>query len=144
MKQAWTESTRTRPTWDEYFMSIAKLSSERSSCDRLHVGCVLAKDNRCISMGYNGFLAGLPHTSIVRHNHEQATVHAEQNAITDSAKRGVSIDGATAYITHYPCLVCAKLLTSSGIAKIVYENDYNNDPLVAQILEGHVEILKRV
>ena len=78
-----------RIDWNQYFMSIALLASVRSSCDRLHVGCVLTKNNRIISTGYNGFLKGFPHKSIVRNNHEQATVHAEQNAITDGAQRSV-------------------------------------------------------
>lgn len=68
-------------------------------------------------MGYNGFLAGTDHQSIVRNGHEQATIHAEINAITDAAKRGVSIDEAVAYITHYPCLNCFKALASSGIKR---------------------------
>ncbi len=79
-----------RPTWDEYFKSIVQVCATRSSCNRLHVGCLLVKDNRIISQGYNGFLPGCPHESIVRNNHEQATLHAEQNALMDCAKRGVS------------------------------------------------------
>ena len=94
-------------SWDEYFMSTALLVSCRSACNRLHVGCVLVKDNRIISAGYNGFLPGAPHESIVVNNHEIATVHAEQNAITDCANRGVSVKDAKAYITHYPCINCA-------------------------------------
>ena len=84
-------------------------------------------------MGYNGFLAGTDHTSIVRWGHEQATIHAEINAITDAAKRGVSIDGAVAYITHYPCINCFKALASSGIKKIYYSIDYKNDPIVEDL-----------
>ena len=121
-----------RLSWDEYFISSALLMSSRSSCHRLHVGCVLVKDNRIISAGYNGFLAGLPHESCVVNNHEQNTVHAEQNAISDCAKRGVSTDGATAYITHYPCINCAKILLASGISEIKYINDHNNDELVEE------------
>lgn len=124
-----------RISWDEYFMSISFLASSRSSCRRLHVGCVLVEDNRVISMGYNGFLQNCPHNSIIFNNHEQATVHAEQNAITDAAKRGVSLKDATAYITHYPCLTCSKLLYSSGINHIVYCYDYNNDPLVEKVMQ---------
>jgi dCMP deaminase len=97
---------------------------------RLQVGCILVKDNRIISQGYNGFLPGTPHKSIVIDNHEEATVHAEQNAITDCAKRGVSCDNSDAYITHYPCINCMKLLCASGIANIYYINDYNNNELV--------------
>ena len=76
-----------RPSWDEYFKKICLVTKERSSCHRLHVGCILVKENRIISQGYNGFLPGCPHKSIVRNNHEQSTVHAEQNAICDCAKR---------------------------------------------------------
>ena len=94
------------------------------------------KDNRLISMGYNGFLAGTEHRSIVRYGHEQATIHAEINAITDAAKRGVSIDSAEAYITHYPCLNCFKALASSGIKKIYYEIDYKNDSILEELGYG--------
>jgi Deoxycytidylate deaminase len=88
------------------------------------------RDNRIIAQGYNGFLPGCPHDSIVRDNHEQATVHAEQNAICDCAKRGVSCDDATVYITHYPCLICSRLLFASGISKIYYIHEYKKDELV--------------
>lgn len=127
-----------RPNWDDYFMATALLISSRSNCGRLHVGCVLVSNgeykHRVIAAGYNGFVAGAPHRSRVRDDHEQATIHAEQNAITDAAKRGVSILGSTAYVTHYPCLQCAKLLVSAGIKEIKYHFDYNNDPLVAELL----------
>ena len=85
-----------RLEWDEYFMSVAYLITARSTCHRLQVGCVIVKDNRILSSGYNGFLPKAPHKSFVRNNHEQATVHAEQNAIADCAKRGASCDGCTA------------------------------------------------
>lgn len=119
-----------RPNWDDYFKKIALVTAERSSCERLHVGCVLVKENRIISQGYNGFLPGCPHKSIVRENHEQATVHAEQNAIADCAKRGVNCLDSIAYITHYPCIICARILFASGIKEIKYINDYHNDELV--------------
>lgn len=120
-----------RPNWDSYFKQICEVTRSRSPCHRLQVGCLLVKDNRIISQGYNGFLPGCPHQSVVRNNHEQATVHAEQNAICDCAKRGVSCEGATAYITHYPCIICCRLLLASGIRKIKYMEDYKNDELVA-------------
>ena len=119
-----------RPTWDEYFTKIILATKERSACDRLKVGCILVKDNRIISQGYNGFLPGCPHKSIVRDKHEQATIHAEQNALMDCAQRGASCDGCTAYITHYPCLICARLLFAAGIQKIKYIENYKNDELV--------------
>jgi dCMP deaminase len=124
-----------RPNWDEYFKKITLVTADRSPCERLHVGCVLVKDNRIISQGYNGFLPGCPHKSIVRDNHEQATVHAEQNAIADCAKRGVNCIDSIAYITHYPCIICARILFASGIKEIKYINDYHNDELVSILSE---------
>ena len=109
-----------RLTWDEYFSKIMRVTAERSPCERLQVGCLLVKENRIISQGYNGFLPGCPHESIVREGHEQATLHAEQNALMDCAKRGVSCEGCTAYITHYPCIICTRLLLAGGIKKINY------------------------
>jgi dCMP deaminase len=119
-----------RPDWNTYFKEIVEVTSMRSPCERMKVGCLLVKDNRIISQGYNGFLPGCPHTSIVRNNHEQATIHAEQNSICDCAKRGVSTIDCIAYITHYPCIICTRLLLASGISKIYYINDYKNDELV--------------
>lgn len=134
---ALVKERRVRPSWDTYFMSTALLMSLRSSCDRLQVGCVLVSGaehpNRIIAAGYNGFLPGAPHESCVRDGHEQATVHAEQNAIADAARRGISIAGATAYITHFPCINCAKMLASAGIAAVRYHEAYRNDPLVEKL-----------
>ena len=119
-----------RLTWDEYFAKIVSATAERSPCERLQVGCLLVKDNRIISQGYNGFLPSCPHESIVRDNHEQATLHAEQNALMDCAKRGVSCKDSTAYITHYPCIICCRLLLAAEIGEIKYISDYKNDDLV--------------
>ena len=119
-----------RPTWDEYFKKIVLVTRDRSPCKRLQVGCLLVKDNRIVSQGYNGFLPGCPHTSIVRDDHEQAVLHAEQNALTDCAKRGVCCQDATAYITHYPCVICCRLLLAAGIKEIKYLENYKNDDLV--------------
>jgi dCMP deaminase len=102
----------TRPSWDEYFMATAVLMSTRSPCERLHVGCVIVsggdRRNRLVAAGYNGFLPGTPHASRVRDGHEQATVHAEQNAVADAARRGSAVEGCVAYVTHFPCINCAK------------------------------------
>lgn len=119
-----------RPSWDEYFKEIVQVTAKRSPCDRLQVGCLLVKDNRIVSQGYNGFLPGCEHQSIMRDGHEQATVHAEQNAISDCARRGVSCENCTAYITHYPCIICCRIILAAGIKKIKYINDYRNDDLV--------------
>jgi len=124
-----------RLTFDEMFKNILLATAHRSPCHRLQVGCVIVKDKRIISQGYNGFLPGAAHKSVVRNNHEQATVHAEQNAICDCAKRGVSCEGATAYITHYPCIICTRLLLASGIKDIKYLEDYKNDELVKVFTE---------
>ncbi len=130
-----------RPGWNEYFKEIVQVTAKRSPCERLYVGCILVKDNRIVSQGYNGFLPGCEHKSIVRDGHEQSTVHAEQNALCDCAKRGVSCEGSTAYITHYPCIICTRLLLASGIKKIKYILDYKNDPLVPYFCEQlNVEI----
>jgi dCMP deaminase len=127
----------TRPSWDEYFMAFAQLAATRSPCERLHVGCAIVSPersgNRIIALGYNGFLPGIPHTPCMRDDHEIASVHAEQNAIGDAARRGVSVEGAIAYITHHPCIHCAKALLCSGIAAVKYYEDYRNDPLVEQL-----------
>ncbi len=120
-----------RPGWNEYFKEMVQVTSNRSPCERLHVGCLFVKDNRIVAAGYNGFLPGCEHKSIVRDNHEQATVHAEQNAVADCAKRGVSCSGATAYVTHYPCIICTRLMLASGISEIKYISDYKNDELVS-------------
>lgn len=122
-----------RPTWNDYFKNLVILTSTRSPCQRLQVGCLLVKENRIISQGYNGFLPGCPHHSIIKNNHEQATVHAEQNAVSDCAKRGVSCNDCDAYITHYPCINCMKILCASGIKQIYYIDDYNNDENVDKL-----------
>lgn len=126
-----------RPSWNEYYKQLVEITAKRSPCKKLHVGCILVKDNRIISQGYNGYLPGAPHKQVIRNDHEVATVHAEQNALCDCAKRGASCNEAFAYITHYPCLNCMKLLVASGIKKIYYINNYNNDEFCQKISEEH-------
>ena len=127
--------------WDEYFISTALLISSRSSCERLKVGCVIVKDNRIISSGYNGHLPGESHISIVVNNHEQATIHAECNAIADCANRGVSCKDSTIYVTHHPCINCFKVIAAAGIKCIKYLNDYKNDKNIYK-LSKNIKILK--
>ena len=134
----------TRPTWDEYFKEIVQITATRSPCERLHVGCLLVRDNRIISQGYNGFLPGLNHRSIVRDGHEQATVHAEQNCIADCASRGVSCNGCTVYVTHYPCIICCRLLLAAGCREIKYINDYRNDELVSYFVSEAGATIKKI
>lgn len=130
-----------KPSWNEYFMMLAMLASKRSSCERQHVGCVIVKNNRVISTGYNGHIKGTPHTSKIIDGHEQMTIHAEANAIADSASRGVNIEGSTAYITHYPCINCAKLLIASDVKKIIYKKLYKPNDLCEELYKlSKVEI----
>ena len=137
-----------RPSWDEYFMATAVLMSTRSNCERLHVGCVIvtggeSHKNRVVAAGYNGYLPGTPHVTQVRDGHEQATVHAEQNAVADAARRGSAVEGCVAYVTHFPCINCAKIMAAAGIAEVRYRLDYMNDPLVTPLLaEAGVKVLQ--
>jgi len=136
--EAMTNSWPNRPSWDVYFMATALLMASRSSCIRLKVGCVIvsggSQKNRIIAAGYNGFLPGVAHKSRLRDGHEQATVHAEQNAVSDAARRGVPLEGSTTYVTHFPCINCAKILAAAGISCIKYHSVYRNDVLVNDIL----------
>ena len=132
---------------DEYFMATAFLIATRSACQRLNAGCVIVSKgihkNRIIAAGYNGFLPGAPHISRIDNDHEQSTVHAEQNATSDAARRGVSLSGSTAYVTHFPCIVCAKLLVAAGISVIKFHFDYKNSTMVDEIFkENGIECIK--
>tara|TARA_B100001057_G_C22464460_1_gene800179 strand:- start:271 stop:729 length:459 start_codon:yes stop_codon:yes gene_type:complete len=130
-----------RPSWNNYFKELVKLTSTRSSCERLNVGCLFVKDNRIIAQGYNGYISGCEHKMIIKDNHNIATIHAEQNTIADCAKRGVSSNGCKAYITHYPCYNCMKLMVSCGICEINYIDDYKNDDLVMLLAnEANIKI----
>jgi dCMP deaminase len=126
-------SNQIRLDWDEYFMSIAVLASQRSPCKRLNVGSVIVKNNRLVSMGYNGYIPGAPHISRVQDNHEQSIIHSEINAITDCAKRGASLEDAKIYVTHYPCINCFRSIAACGIKEIIFLNDYNNNPIVQEL-----------
>lgn len=128
-----TKNNSERLNWDEYFMSIALLASQRSPCTRLHVGSVIVKNNRLVSMGYNGFIPGAPHISRVKDNHEQSIIHSEINAITDCAKRGTSLEGSKIYVTHFPCINCFRSIAACGIKEIIYLEEYKNDQIVEDL-----------
>ncbi len=118
--------------WHDYFMRMAVEASTLATCDRLRVGCILVKDRRIISTGFNGSLSGQPHCDDVGHllNKEGRcirTVHAEQNALLDCARRGVACDGAIVYCTHEPCENCTKSLVQAGIRKIYFKHPYPNE-----------------
>lgn len=133
-----TEEKHIRPTWDEYFMEVCHAVAKRATCDRGLSGCVIAKDKQILVTGYVGSPKGLPHCDEVGHQmktmtHEDGhqtqhcvrTAHAEQNAIVQAAKLGVSIDGATVYCKMTPCAVCAKMIINSGIKKVICEKRYH-------------------
>lgn len=136
---------KNRQSWQEYFMNIATLVAERSTCDRANVGCVLVnKDNRIVSTGYNGSISGNPQCDEVGHKmrdgHCIATIHAEVNALLYCAKEGISVNGSVCYVTHFPCLNCTKSLIQSGISKIYYKIAYNIDDYAAELLKkNHIE-----
>lgn len=137
------DQLKTRLDWDEYFMSIALLASCRSPCERLNVGSAIVKNNRLISMGYNGYIPGAPHISRVEDNHEQSIIHSEINAITDCARRGVSLDGSKIYVTHYPCINCFRSIAACGIKNVIYLEDYNNNPIIKYLAnDSNIEIKK--
>lgn len=144
---------KNRPSWDKYFIDIAKLAATRSTCTRRSVGAIIVKSNNILSTGYNGAPAGIKHC-------EEATcirnvrgipsgaqldicigLHAEQNAILQAAKNGVSIKDSTIYCTTHPCLMCAKMIINCGIIEVVYDEDYD-DEASKQIL-GEAKIVTR-
>lgn len=122
--------SNTRPVWDEYFLKLAMLVSERATCPRMHCGCVLVKDKRILSTGYNGSIPGDVHCEtdgcMIVDNHCVRTIHAEMNAILQCSIHGVSTHGATAYITNMPCTNCSKSLIAAGIKEIVIFSDYHD------------------
>lgn len=133
------DSKYIRPSWDDYFMEVADAISKRATCDRGRSGCVIARDKQLLVTGYVGSPQGLPHCDDVGHQmkkviHEDEhvtqhcvrTVHAEQNAICQAAKRGISIDGATLYCRMTPCRTCAMLIINCGIVRVVCENRYHS------------------
>ena len=138
-----------RPSWDEYFMSIAELVGSRGTCDRGRSGCVIVRDKRILVTGYVGSPAGLPHCDEVGHEmhkvvnedgstseHCIRTAHAEQNAIAQAAKIGISVDGATVYCHMTPCYTCAKILINAGIKKVVAAKDYHASKRTKEIFES--------
>lgn len=135
-----------RPSWDEYFLKLAMLASERATCPRMHCGCVLVKDRFVLSTGYNGSLPGQPHCEdvgcLIVDNHCVRTNHAEINALVQAARHGVNTVGATAYITNMSCTTCAKALIAAGIKRVVVFSDFH-DTLATQFYnQSGVEIVK--
>jgi dCMP deaminase len=136
---------KVRPSWDEYFMSLARLASTRSTCVRRQVGAVIVKDRMVLSTGYNDTPRGVPNCGDggcprCQSDAPSASgletclcLHAEQNAIIQAAYHGIGIAGATIYCTHQPCLTCAKMIVNAGLLRVVYEAPYP-DPVAEQLL----------
>ncbi len=137
-----------RPSWDEYFMKITEMIGSRGSCDRGRAGCVITRDRRIVATGYVGSPIGLPHCDEAGHEmhtvtHEDGstsrhcirTTHAEQNAICEAARMGISIDGGTLYCKMTPCYACAKMIINAGIKKVVCAQDYHAGARSKEIFE---------
>ena len=128
-----------RPSWEEYFMSIAGQVSTRSTCLRRSVGCIIVVEKRIVSSGYNGAPSGLPHCEEVGCLRESRGVapgerhelcrglHAEQNAIIQAALHGTAVRGGTLYCTHKPCVLCTKMLINAGIVRVYYREGYEDE-----------------
>ncbi len=127
-----------RPSWDEYFLKIVEMVGSRGTCDRFRGGCVITKNKRIISTGYNGSPIGTPHCDEVGHEmhtvtnedgttsrHCIRTTHAEQNAICEAARIGIALEGGTLYCKMTPCYTCAKLIINAGIKRVVVLQDYH-------------------
>ncbi len=126
-----SDAAAPRASWDTYFMSIAQVVATRSTCPRKFVGSVIVRNRIILSTGYNGSIRGMPHCSDVGHmmedNHCVATIHAEANAIIQAARSGVTIDGATIYVTASPCWSCFKQIANAGIVRICYGEFYRDE-----------------
>jgi dCMP deaminase len=141
-----------RPSWDEYFLAIAKLVATRSTCLRRKVGAVVVKNKQILATGYNGAPTGITHCDEVGCLREKLKVpsgerhelcralHAEQNAFLQAARHGVSLDGSTLYVTVQPCSICAKMIINAGIKKVVIEGNYPDEFAVGFLKEGGVEM----
>ena len=123
--------SKTRISFDEYFMNFAVAASHRATCARLKVGAVLVVDNQVVATGYNGSAKGMPHCDDVGcdvvEGHCIRTIHAEMNALAQAAKRGVRIDQATVYTTASPCWNCFRVLVNAGITRYIYAKEYRPD-----------------
>ncbi|MBD3363377.1 cell division protein DedD [Candidatus Dojkabacteria bacterium] len=148
------ETEYLRPSWDEYFMDIMEEVAKRATCDRGRSGCVIVKNKQILTTGYVGAPRGLPHCDEVGHEihevinldgskskHCIRTTHAEQNAIVQAARVGISIDGATLYCRMEPCYVCAKMIVNAGIKRVVCQRRYHRAQRTREIFkQGRIEM----
>lgn len=134
-----------RPSWDEYFMTIAKIVATRSTCDRLRSGAVLVKNNRIIATGYNGSPPGLPHCDDAGHMIEEGhcvrTIHGEHNVILQAATiPGASTEGSTMYTKYSPCIHCYKYVIAAGVKRVVLGQVYRNAAAVEYLKQAGVQV----
>ena len=141
-----------RPGWDEYFIKIAYLVSERSTCLRRKVGAVLVKDKRILATGYNGAPAGIVHCEVTGCLREKLNVpsgerhelcrglHAEQNVLLQAALHGVSVKGSVLYVTVTPCIICAKMIINAGVKEVVIDGDYPDKMAKEFLKEAGVKV----
>lgn len=141
-----------RPSWDEYFIEIARQVATRSTCLRRHVGAVIVRDKRILATGYNGAPRGLAHCDVVGCLREKLGIpsgqrqeicrglHAEQNAIIQAALHGISTDGAMIYVTHQPCITCAKMIINAGIVRVISANSYPDELAREMLAEAGIPL----
>jgi dCMP deaminase len=144
-----------RPSWDEYFMNIAKVVATRSNCMKRKVAAIIVKDHRVVSTGYNGTPrgakncneGGCPRCNGMAQSgtalDECLCCHGEENAITQAAYHGTSLKGTTLYTTYAPCLLCTKMVINSGIAEVVYNRDYPLNERALALLKECGVVLRR-
>ncbi len=143
-----------RPSWDDYFMEITSVVANRSTCLRRKVGALIVRDNRILATGYNGAPAGMRHcqeTGCMRERqgvpsgerHELCRgLHAEQNALIQAAVHGISIAGGTFYVTHQPCVLCAKMMANARIVRVVFRGGYPDELALAMFREAGIELVQ--
>ncbi len=143
-----------RPTWDEYFLDMARVIARRATCLRRQIGALLVRDKRILATGYNGPPSGLPHCDEVGCLRQQLGIpsgerqelcralHAEQNAIIQAALHGVNTRGAVLYCTNQPCVTCAKMLINAGVLRVVYEGDYPDELSLEMLGQAGVEVVR--
>ena len=152
MKSKSKSNKYNRPSFDEVFMTIARIWEKRATCLRRKVGAVVAIENNTISTGYNGAPRGTKHCAEIGCLRQKLkipsgqrlelcrAVHAEQNAILNAARYGKSVNGATLYVTTSPCSICAKEIINSGIIRIVYDGDYPNPIAMKMLKEARIKV----
>ena len=137
--------TRSRASWDEYFMAIAREVATRSTCDRKHVGAVIVRDRMILATGYNGSVRGLPHCDdeghLMEEGHCVRTVHAEANAVVQAARNGVRVDRGAIYVTASPCFTCFKLIANAGLVRIVYGQFYRDERIFSMSQQLRIELV---